>query len=124
MHEAREVEMLRLSGVPVLLLCVLVSFVFADGEKSIDDLKMLAGDWRSVGIATPASIHINDDGTYQGIAATGARTIGQITLTKGTASYQSSTSVGAVTLSEESGKDVLTFVPSTTGRPQKLERVR
>jgi len=123
--DTREVKVQRLSGgVLVVLLCVLVSVVFADAEKPIDDLKKLAGDWRSLGNVNRASIHINDDGTYQGIAATGAQTTGRIAVTKGKASYQSNTSEGTVTLSEESGKDVLTFVPSSGRSPAKLERVR
>jgi hypothetical protein len=105
--------MRRLGGVPVVVLCVFfASIAFAGAEKPIDDLKTLAGDWRSVGNVTPASIKINEDGTYQGIAASGARTTGRITVTDAKASYRSTTSEGTVTLSEESGKDVLTFVPT------------
>ena len=88
-------------------------------------VKDLAGDWRSVGNVGPASIHINEDGTYQGVAATGAKTTGQITVTGGKASYRSGTSEGTVTWSKENGKDVLTFAPSNTRfSPQALERLK
>jgi hypothetical protein len=83
-----------------------------------------AGDWRSVGNVTPAAIHINDDGTYQGIAASGAQTTDRITVTGGKASYRSTTSEGTVTFSEEGGKDVLTFAPTSGRAAPKLERVR
>jgi hypothetical protein len=70
--------MLKLSGVPAVVLYVLASVAFAGAEKPIGDLKTLAGEWRSVGNVTPAAIHINEDGTYQGIAASGAKTTGRI----------------------------------------------
>ncbi len=93
-------------------------------EMPIDDVRKLAADWRSLGNVTRASIHISEDGSYQGIAASGARTTGRITVTGGKASYRSTTSEGTVTLSQEGGKDVLTFVPSSGGNPQKLERLK
>ena len=62
--------MLKLGALPLVALC---AFTFAEAEKPIDDLKTLVGDWRSVGNANPASIHINEDGTYQGTAASGAK---------------------------------------------------
>ena len=101
--------MLRPSGVLVVVVFVFASVAFAGAEKSIDGLKDLAGDWRSVGNVSPASIHVNEDGSYQGVAATGAKTTGQITVTGGKASYRSLTSEGTVTWSNENGKDVLTF---------------
>lgn len=116
--------MLKLSGVPVVVLYVLASVVFAGAENPIDDVKALSGDWRSLGNVNPAAIHINEDGTYQGIAATGAKTTGRITVTGGKASYRSTTSEGTVTLSEEGGKDVLTFAPTSGRAAPKLERVR
>ncbi|SRR5712691_7106607 len=114
--------MLKLAGVAVLMLGVLASVSFG-ADKRIDDLKALAGDWRSLGNVNPASIHINEDGTYQGIAATGAKTAGRISVTDGKASFRSTTSEGTLTFSEEGGKDVLTFV-TTSGRAAKLERVK
>jgi hypothetical protein len=117
--------MLRLGGAAATaVLYVLASVAFAGAEKPFDDVKTLTGDWRSTGSVTPASIHINEDGTYEGIAASGARTAGRITVTGGKASYRSITSDGTVTLSEENGKDVLTFEPSGRRGSQKLERVR
>jgi len=113
--------MLKLSAVPVVVVSVFASVAFAG--SGIDDLKALAGDWRSMGSVNAAAIHINEDGTYQGIAASGAKTTGRITVTGDTASYKSATSEGTVTLSKESGKDVLTFMPSS-GRPAKLEKVK
>jgi hypothetical protein len=115
--------MLKLSGVPVLVLYVFASVAFG-ADKPIDDLKTLAGDWRSLGNVNQAAIHINEDGAYHGIAASGAKTTGHITVTGGKASYRSTTSEGAVTLSEESGKDVLTFVPTSGRAAPKLERVK
>jgi len=93
-------------------------------EKPITDLKTLSGDWRSVGNASAAAISIREDGTYQGVAATGAQTSGRITVSGSKVSYQSNTSQGTVTFSEEGGKDVLTFTPASRGNPQKLERVK
>ena len=116
--------MLKLTGVAVLVLGVLASIAFAEAEKPIDNLKALAGDWRSMGNVNPAAIHINEDGTYHGIAATGANTTGRITVTHGKASYRSTTSEGTVALSEEGGKDVLTFAPNSGRGSAKLERVR
>jgi hypothetical protein len=113
--------MLKLSAAAVVLLSVFASVAFAG--SGIDDPKALAGDWRSMGNVNRASIHINEDGAYQGIAASGAQTTGRITVTGDTASYKSATSEGSVTLSKESGKDVLTFVPAN-GRPAKLEKVK
>jgi hypothetical protein len=115
--------MLKLSGVPVLLLYAFASVAFG-AEKPIGDLKSLAGDWRSLGNVNQAAIHINEDGTYEGIAASGAKTTGRITVTGGKASYRSTTSEGTVTLSEEGGKDVLTFMPASGRGAPKLERVR
>ena len=54
----------------------------------------------------------------------GAKTTGRITVTGGKASYRSATSERIVTLSEESGKDVLTFVPASGRAAAKLERVK
>jgi len=105
-----------------LVVCGLAAVAFAGSDKPIDDVKILAGDWRSVGGASPAAIHINEDGTYEGTAATGARTTGKVTVTGGKASYQSTTSAGTATLSEEGGKDVLTFV--TSRGSAKLQRVK
>jgi hypothetical protein len=116
--------MLRLSSGPILVMYLFASVAFAEAEKPFDDLKSLAGDWQSVGNVTPAAIQIKEDGTYQGTAASGARTTGRITLTGGKASYRSATSEGTVTLSEEAGKDVLTFMPASGRGPAKLERVR
>jgi hypothetical protein len=103
-------------------LCVLPADAVAGGEKAIGDVKSLSGNWRSEGLRSPAQIHINEDGTYQGTASTGARTTGQITVTGGQATYQSSTSTGTVTLSEDGGTEVLTFLPSTGRTPQRLQR--
>ena len=115
--------MLKLTGV-VVVLCVFAAVAFAGSEKPIGDLKALAGDWRSVGNANLASIHINADGTYQGTAASGAQTIGRITITAGKAYYRSTSSEGTVTLSEERGKNVLTFAMSSGRTSATLERVR
>jgi len=93
-------------------------------ETPITDLKTLSGDWRSVGNVSPAAIHIKEDGTYQGVAATGSQTSGRIIVSGGRASYQSSTSQGTVIFSEEGGKDVLTFTPASRASAQKLERVK
>jgi hypothetical protein len=97
--------------------------VVAAADRPIE-LKSLAGDWRSVGRVNPAEIHINEDGSYEGIAATGAKTSGRITITDGKASYKSTTSEGTVSLSTEGGKDVLTFMPKGGRGSPKLERVR
>ncbi len=72
--------MVRPTLVLSLVVCGLAAVAFAGSDKPIDDVKTLAGDWRSVGGASPAAIHINEDGTYEGTSATGARTSGKVTL--------------------------------------------
>ncbi len=113
---------------PTLVLCLAVfcfaAIASAGSDKAIDNVKTLAGDWRSVGGASPATIHINEDGTYEGTAATGVRTTGRVTVTGGKASYQSTTSAGTVTLSEENGNEVLTFVRSDGRGSANLQRVK
>jgi hypothetical protein len=125
--------MLRLSAVitsVLVSLCAVVTIGFAQTNpgqtpKPIDDVKALAGDWRSVNNVTPASIHISENGVYEGIAATGAKTSGRIIVTSDKATYLSTTSAGYVTLSQESGNDVLTFHPrNNPENAAKLERIR
>ena len=101
------------------ILCFAVT-TFAGSDKAIDNLKMLGGDWRG----GASAIHINEDGTYEGTAASGARTTGKVTLAGGKASFQSTTSAGTVTLSEENGNDVLTFVRSDGRGSATLQRVK
>jgi len=115
--------MFRLTTVAILILCAF-PVATAGAEKFVGDVKSLAGDWRSAGLRSPALIHINEDGTYTGTAATGVRTTGKIAVTGDQMSYQSSTSTGTVTFSQEDGRDVLTFFPRTGQNAQRLERVK
>ncbi len=113
----------RFLGALAVVLYVFASIALAGAQKPFE-VKNLAGDWRSVGRVNPAEIHINEDGSYEGIAAAGAKTTGRITVTDGKASYKSTTSEGTVSLSEESAEGVLTFVPTNGRGAPKLERVR
>jgi len=115
--------MLRPVVVLLLVVCGLATIAVAGPDKPIDNVKTLAGDWGSID-RSPAAIHINEDGTYEGTAASGARTTGSVTVTSGTASFQSTTAAGTVTLSEENGKEVLTFTRSDGRGSARMHRVK
>ena len=93
-------------------------------DTPITDVKNLAGEWRAVGGASPAQIRIKPDGSYEGFAASGAKTIGKVAVVGGKGSYRSTSSEGTVTLSRDGGKDVLTFVRGDLKGMAKLERVK
>jgi hypothetical protein len=115
--------MLRLAVVLLPVVCGLAAIAVAGSDKSIDNVKALAGDWSSLD-RSPAAIHLNEDGTYDGTAATGAKTTGKVSVVDGKASFQSTTSAGTVTLSEENGKEVLTFTRSDGRGSARLQRVK
>ncbi|HEY7653520.1 MAG TPA: hypothetical protein VIG07_11900 [Methylomirabilota bacterium] len=96
----------------------------AGPDKPIAHVKTLAGEWRAVGGASAASIRIKADGTYEGTSANGAKTTGRITATGGKASFRSATAAGSVMLSQEGGKDMLTFVTADGRSSAKLQRVK
>lgn len=102
----------------------LVAVVAAGPDKPIAHVKTLAGEWRAAGGVSAASIRIKADGSYEGTSANGAKTTGQVTATGGKASFKSATAAGSVTLSQEGGKDVLTFVTADGRSSAKLQRVK
>jgi hypothetical protein len=108
----------------LLLVAGLVGPVFAGPDRPVPDVKSLAGEWRAVGGTSPAAIRIKADGSYEGTAASGAKTTGKVMVSAGKASYRSTSSEGTVTLSREAGKDVLTFMRSDQRGSARLERVR
>jgi hypothetical protein len=116
-------EMLRPAVVLLLVVCGLATIAVAGSDKTIGNVKTLAGDWGSIDRSV-AAIHINEDGTYDGTAATGAKTTGRVTVTDGQASFRSTTSEGTVTLSEENGKEVLTFTRSDGKGSARMQRVK
>jgi len=116
--------MTRAMGVLLLLLAGLVGPAFAQADKPIANVKLLAGVWRAVGGTTPAAIRIEPDGSYAGTSATGAKTTGKIVVTAGKASYRATGSEGTVTLAREGGKDVLTFTVRDRRASARLERVK
>ncbi len=73
----------------------------AGPDTPITDVKSLAGDWRAVGGASPAAIRIKPDGSYEGLAASGAKTVGKVAVVAGKGSYRSTSSEGTVTLSRD-----------------------
>jgi hypothetical protein len=97
---------------------------FAGPDKPIAGVQNLAGDWRAMGGASAAAIRIKPDGSYEGLSANGARTVGKITTAGGKASFQSAKSAGSVTWSQEAGKDVLLFVAGDGRGSARLERVK
>jgi hypothetical protein len=116
--------MTRAAVVLLLLVVGLAGPAIAGPERPIADVKSLAGEWRAVGGTTPAAIRIQPDGSYEGVAASGAKTTGKVMVTAGKASYRSTGSEGTVTLSREGGKDVLTFTAANQRGSARLERVR
>ena len=64
------------------------------------------------------------DGSYEGLAASGAKTTGKVAVAGGKGSYRSTSSEGTVTLSTEGGKDVLTFMRADLKGSARLERVK
>jgi hypothetical protein len=124
MTEPLKVRMVpRLAVVFLLAVCGLAAIAAAGSEKAIESAKTLAGDWGSIDRSL-AAIHIDEDGTYDGSAATGAKTEGRITVTDGKASFRSTTSEGTVTLSEENGKEVLTFTRSDGRGSARMQRAK
>jgi len=116
--------MIRMMAVGFLLAGGLVGPALAGPYKPIADVKALAGEWRAVGGASAAAIRIKPDGSYEGTAASGARTTGEIMVTAGKAAYRSTGSEGTVTLSQEGGKDVLTFMLADRRGSARLERMK
>lgn len=109
----------------MLLTTGLIGAALAAGtDKPIADVKSLAGEWRAVGGKSPAAIRIKPDGSYEGTATSGAKTTGKVVVTAGKASYRSSGSQGTVTLSQEGGKDVLTFTTADKRGSARLERAK
>lgn len=53
-----------------------------------------------------------------------AKTTGRVTATAGKASFKSATAAGSVTLSQEDGKEMLTFVTADGRSSAKLQRVK
>lgn len=116
--------MTRVRFVAGLLVWGLATVAFAAPDKPIGDVKSLTGDWRAIGGTSAAAIRIKPDGSYEGISANGTRTAGKITAVGGKASFQSASSSGSVTQSQEGGKDVLFFVRGDGRGSAKLERVK
>lgn len=115
---------MRSAATVVLALGALVLAAHAGPDRPITSVKSLAGEWRAIGSASAASIRIKEDGSYQGTAASGAPTTGKVTVVSGKASFQSTTSMGTVTLSDEAGKDVLLFVRADGKGSARLQRVK
>lgn len=107
-----------------LVVLSLAAVAHAGPDKPIANVKSLTGDWRAMGGASAAAIRIKPDGSYEGIAANGAKTVGKITTAGGKASFQSANSAGTVTWSQEGGKDTLLFVRGDGRASAKLERVK
>jgi hypothetical protein len=116
--------MVRMAVVVALGVGGFPAVVSAGPDKPIAQVKTLAGEWRAVGGASAASIRIKADGTYEGTSANGAKTTGRVTATGGKASFKSATAAGSVTLSQEGGKDTLTFVTADGRSSAKLQRVK
>lgn len=114
----------RMAVVVALVVGGPVVVVSAGPDKPIAHVKALAGEWRAVGGASAAAIRIQPDGTYEGTSASGAKTTGRVTATAGKASFKSATAAGSVTLSQEGGKDMLTFVTADGRSSAKLQRVK
>ena len=64
--------MRRLAVVSLLGVCGLAAVAGAESDKIIESVKALAGNCVSIDRSV-AAIHINEDGTYDGSAATGAK---------------------------------------------------
>jgi hypothetical protein len=107
-----------------LIVLSLAAVAVAGPDKPIASVKSLTGDWRAMSGASAAAIHIMPDGSYEGIAANGTRTVGKITTAGGKASFQSANSAGTVTWSQEDGKDMLLFVRADGRGSAKLQRVK
>ena len=116
--------MTRLRLAVGLLVLSLATVAFAGPDRPIASVKSLTGDWRAMGSASAAAIRIKPDGSYEGFSANGAKTVGKITATGGKASFQSASSAGSVTWSQEGGKDMLFFVRADGRGSAKLERVK
>jgi len=107
-----------------LVVLSLAAVAYAGADRPIANVKSLTGDWRAMGGLSSAAIRIKPDGSYEGIAANGAKTVGKITAAGGKASFQSANSAGTVTWSQEGGKDMLLFVRADGRGSAKLERVK
>jgi hypothetical protein len=116
--------MVRPAVVLALVLGAFIGAAFAGPDKPIASAKSLAGEWRSVGGASAAAIRIKADGSYEGTSASGAKTTGKVTVASGKASFQSTASTGTVTLSEQSGTDVLLFMSADGKSSARLQRVK
>ena len=104
------------------------------GEKQIADVKELAGNWRGW-VRTEfgrerATMVVEEDGTYKASTTRGTLTQGAFYLRDGKLRYRSTRTMGAVSLSEDQGKTVLTMMPvdpdpnaADTGRTE-YERVK
>src|SRR5262245_30055948 len=103
------------------------------GEKQIADVKELAGSWRGW-VKTEfgrerATMVVEEDGTYKASTTQGTLTQGAFYLRDGKLRYRSTRTTGAVSLSEDQGKTVLTLMPvdpeptAGTGRTE-YERVK
>ncbi len=114
----------RMAVVVALAVGDLAAVAAAGPDKPIANVKTLAGEWRAAGDASKASIRIKADGTYEGTSSNGAKTTGQVTATGGKASFKSATAAGSVTLSQEGGKDMLTFVTTDGRSSAKLQRIK
>lgn len=107
-----------------LLVVSLAAVAFAGPDRPIADVRSLAGDWRATSGASAAAIRIKPDGSYEGTAANGGKTVGAITAVGGEASFRSNTSTGSVTWSREDGKDLLLFVRADGRASARLQRVK
>jgi len=116
--------MLRFRLGVCLVVFSLAAVAFAGPDKPIANVKSLTGDWRAMSGASAAAIRIKPDGSYEGTAANGVKTAGKITAGGGKASFQSTTSAGTVTWSQEDGKDMLVFVRADGRGSAKLQRVK
>lgn len=116
--------MMRAMVVLSLLLAGLASPTLAGPDEPIANVKNLAGEWRAVGGTSAAVIRIRPDGSYEGLAASGAKTTGKVAVAAGKGTYRSTSSEGTVTLSTEGGKEVLTFMRADLKGSARLERVK
>jgi hypothetical protein len=120
--------MMKLQSMTALFVVFAISFIGAAGcaqlgkapspgvEKSIADVKELAGVWQGwvttqLGSQSRVSMTIEDDGTYEGATTRGTMTLGKFYLAGGRLRYRSSRTEGTATVSEDKGKMLLTVYP-------------
>ena len=97
------------TGLACLLVLLAASILPSAGmaeEKAVTDVKELAGTWRgwvTATIASPSTMIIKADGSYQAAAQGGPTTVGQYYLADGKLRYRSSRSVRSWSVWPSSG---------------------